>query len=60
MSKIKDFFIGAVCLVLLLVFFIVFNGGIVGLLHSIAMNLFFFLVFVAIIAILWLLSKIKN
>lgn len=60
MSKIKDLLMGAVCLVLLLVFFVVFNGGIVGLLHSIAMNLFFFLVFIAIIAILWLWSKIKN
>lgn len=60
MSKIKDLLMGAVCLVLLLVFFVVFNGGIVGLLHSIAMNLFFFLIFIAIIAILWLWSKIKN
>lgn len=60
MSKIKDFFIGAICLVLLLVFFIVFNGGIVGLLHNIAMSFFFFLIFVAIIAIFWLWSKIKN
>lgn len=60
MSKIKDFFIGAICLVLLIFFFLAVNGGIIGLLHNIAVGFFFFLVLIAIVAVSWIWSKIKG
>ena len=59
-KKIKSAFMVFVCIIFFGAFYIVFNGGLMGILNSIAASIFLYLLFAIAIGVLYLLGKLTN